>query len=74
MKLQAEFKKLEDDFETIEQMYNALKPVNRHLHAENRKYKDALEHILEYWNKDENSMAMFNALWHILDTAEEALK
>ena len=34
----------------------------------------ALEHIIEYWNKDENSTAMSDALWHILETAEQALK
>ena len=33
----------------------------------------AHEHILEYWNKDENPGAMSDALWHILDTAAEAL-
>lgn len=31
--LQAENKELKDDFETIEQLYNALKPVNEHLRS-----------------------------------------
>ena len=34
---------------------------------------EALEHIIEYWNKDENLAAMSDALWHILETAENAL-
>jgi len=36
--------------------------------------KEALEHILEYWNRDENQMAMSDALWHFIETAEQALK
>ena len=51
------------------------------LALENAELKDRIEaleaaheHILEYWNKDENPGAMSDALWHILDTASEALK
>jgi hypothetical protein len=33
----------------------------------------ALEHIVEYWNRAENDRAMNDALYHMLDTAEEAL-
>ena len=38
------------------------------------KYKEALEHIIEYWNKDENHGAMSDALDEILNTAEQALE
>jgi hypothetical protein len=36
--------------------------------------RKALEHIIEYWNRDQNETAMADALWHIIETAEEALK
>jgi hypothetical protein len=29
-----------------------------------------LEHIAEYWNRDQNETAMADALWHIIETAE----
>ena len=35
---------------------------------------NALEHITEYWNRDRNDEAMHNALWHIIETAENVLK
>ncbi|MEX3933316.1 hypothetical protein AB4Y32_16185 [Paraburkholderia phymatum] len=35
---------------------------------------EALEHIVEYWNRDRNDAAMHNALWHIIETAESALE
>jgi len=44
------------------------------LKAEIKRLKEALEHILEYWNGDRNDTAMHDALWHILDTANETLK
>jgi hypothetical protein len=34
---------------------------------------EALEHIAEYWNRDRNDEAMHNALWHIIETAEQAI-
>lgn len=33
----------------------------------------ALEHIREYWNRDRNDQAMSDALWRIIDTADEAI-
>lgn len=33
----------------------------------------ALEHIVEYWNKAENEYAMADALYHIIETAETAI-
>lgn len=50
------------------------KPTIEQLQAENERLKEALEHILEYWNRDENQMAMSDALWHFIETAEQALK
>lgn len=35
--------------------------------------REALEHIVEYWNRDQNENAMADALHHIIETAEEAL-
>jgi len=31
---------------------------------------EALQHIAEYWNRDQNETAMADALWHIIETAE----
>ncbi len=50
-----------------------LEEENKRLEAENKMLKEALEHIVEYWNRDENGGAMSDALWHILETAEQAL-
>lgn len=47
--------------------YNKMK-------AENATLKEALEHIIEYWNRDENNTAMGDALLEIIETAEQALK
>ena len=35
--------------------------------------EEALAHIVEYWNRDANEQAMHDALWHIIETAEQAL-
>lgn len=34
---------------------------------------ETLEHIVEYWNRDQNEKAIADALWHIIDVAEEAI-
>lgn len=34
---------------------------------------DALIHIEEYWNRDQNETAMADALWHIIETASAAI-
>jgi hypothetical protein len=34
---------------------------------------DALKHIEEYWNRDQNETAMADALWHIIETAQAAI-
>lgn len=38
-----------------------------------RELEEALEHIVEYWNRGENDGAMSDALYHMIDTAEAAL-
>jgi len=38
-----------------------------------RQMRDALVHISEYWNRDENETAMADALWHIIETADNAI-
>ncbi len=44
------------------------------IQTKNKRLRNALIHIEEYWNKDENPGAMSDALWHILETTEHALK
>lgn len=34
---------------------------------------EGLEHIMEYWNKDRNDSAMHDALWEIINTADDLL-
>jgi hypothetical protein len=38
-----------------------------------RELEGVLAHIIEYWNRDANEQAMHDALWHIIETAEQAL-
>jgi hypothetical protein len=38
-----------------------------------QKMREALEHIIEYWNRDQNEAAMADALFHIIETAEKAI-
>jgi len=42
--------------------------------AQRDKLAVALNSIGEYWNKDRNDKAMFDACWYAVDTAEEVLK
>ncbi|HEX8894410.1 MAG TPA: hypothetical protein VF783_13860 [Terriglobales bacterium] len=49
------------------------RPADAHLIAAAPAMLDALEHIVEYWNRDRNDEAMHNALWHIIETAESAI-
>jgi hypothetical protein len=37
------------------------------------KLVEALEHIIKYWNRGENNGAMSDALYHMIETAEQAL-
>jgi DNA repair exonuclease SbcCD ATPase subunit len=39
-----------------------------------KRLKEALESILEYWNRDNNNRAMVDACWYAIDTASEALE
>jgi hypothetical protein len=41
--------------------------------AERDEAREALEHIVEYWNRDENERSMSDALWHIIQTAVDVL-
>lgn len=36
--------------------------------------REALEHIVEYWNRDRNEDAMYDALEHMIETAAQALE
>jgi hypothetical protein len=40
---------------------------------EAREMRDTLEHIVEYWNRDENEKAMADALWYIIGAASDIL-
>ena len=62
---QARIAELEEKAASFEGSFNAaLKDVQR-LDA-------ALEHIGDYWNRDQNEKAMADALWHIIETVEAA--
>ena len=39
-----------------------------------RVLREGMEHIAEYWNRDQNETAMADALWHIIESAEAALQ
>lgn len=52
----------------------ALTAENERLREKVERLQSALEHIGEYWNRDQNETAMADALWHIIETAEEALQ
>lgn len=39
----------------------------------NEEIRKALQHIAEYWNRDQNEAAMVDALYHIIETAEQTL-
>ena len=43
------------------------------LHSLNQELVEALETIAEYWNKDANHAAMYDACWYMTDTANAAL-
>ena len=43
------------------------------LKRERDEVREALEHIVEYWNRDENETSMSDALWHIIQTAVDVL-
>lgn len=46
----------------------------RQLADDNKVLLEALGSILEYWNRDRNDEAMHNALWHIINVSESAIK
>ena len=35
---------------------------------------ETMQHIVEYWNRDRNDGAMYDALYNIIDAAENAIK
>ena len=41
------------------------------LKAKNERLREALQNISEYWNRDRNDTVMHDALWHIIEVAEE---
>lgn len=65
-------------------MSSANSRIKKHVESLEQKTKDqqgtinqlleALEDIKEYWNKDNNSSAMEDACWRVIEIAEEAIK
>ena len=50
-----------------------LQSENKTIKQQRDELLKTLEHIAEYWNRDQNESAMYEALWHIIDTANEAI-
>jgi seryl-tRNA synthetase len=59
--------------EAIKQRNDALRERDE-ARAEVEELREALEHIAEYWNRNRDDGAMHDALWHIIETAEQALE
>jgi hypothetical protein len=63
--------------------YKVADQREKAMHAERRRaeaaearikvLEEALAHIGEYWNRDQNEAAMADALWHIIETVDAAL-
>ena len=51
----------------------AFQRKNEQLRAQAARMKHALEHIAEYWNRNNNEKAMEDVCWHAIETAKEAL-
>jgi DNA mismatch repair ATPase MutS len=58
---------------TCHDTINSLERALNISKASETKLREALEHILEYWNKDTNERAMADALYHIEDACADAL-
>lgn len=41
--------------------------------ADIARLRDALVEIADYWNRDQNDQAMYDACWHAINTANAAL-
>ena len=42
--------------------------------ADYDRLRDALAEIADYWNRDQNDQAMYDACWHAINTANAALQ
>jgi hypothetical protein len=58
-----------DRVDEMDKLYDLAEKLER----ERDKAREALEHIVEYWNRDENETSMSDALWHIIQTAVDVL-
>lgn len=56
----------------IVELVNARETLTRALRDAER-MREALESIQEYWNRDRNDTAMFDACWHAIEAAEAVL-
>lgn len=57
----------------LQASYREAADAAQRLQLERDELLAALEHIREYWNRDRNEQAMSDALWRIIDTADEAI-
>ena len=73
-KLQAELDSAKAMAVSLNKDVLLVKECSIKLQAENEKLKDALEHIIEYWNGSDNYKATTDALREIIETAEQALQ
>jgi predicted RNase H-like nuclease (RuvC/YqgF family) len=71
--LEREISGLNDALKIANRSADEQMRYKREAEAERDRMKFALEHILEYWNRDQNETAMTDALWHIIETASDAL-
>lgn len=72
-KLQREVAGLNEALDIANRSADEQMRYKREAEAERDRMRSALEHIIEYWNRDQNESAMSDALWHIIETASDAL-
>ena len=53
---------------------DTLRTANAALVDRVKRLEEALSSIRDYWNKDNNERAMYDACWHAVNTASEALE
>ncbi len=58
-----------EEYEANKKLYDRI----AELEIDNLALTEGLEHIMDYWNKDRNDSAMHDALWEIINTADDLL-
>lgn len=57
----------------LKQQLEGLQEENTSLRKKLDELLETLDHITEYWNRDQNEHAMYDALWYIIETAKESI-